>query len=312
MSRREVIVLAPPAPLPPRIPAGVLALRTGPAFRDRGPALVDIDGDGAKDLVALAWRHGQDALPLHVVAFDRKTFAVRWRAGPYPSAWRSSLVRLDITAPSVQVRDGRGTVHVLDLKTGRELSARADEPGGVRETNANEDGCRADGTGVCTTEADPALLPKAAGAFRTPHVYLRDYTTDGDRFTHVSVSGPRGGFIEHAVLWDVGARKPRWNVPLVPAPQVEKRVNVSPNAWTALAHGRVLHLYQPTGGLFRIAGRDVKTGALIFDSPVPGLVDGSLIGAFTAEAEDAFIVANESLVVIDGRTGQVVQRLSRF
>jgi hypothetical protein len=219
------------------------------------------------------------------------------------------MVRLELKGPNVHVRDGRGTIHVLDLKRGSEIAELTN--GAEPQREAIGDRCGPDGTGVCTAETDPAVVTKLQGHFRT-HVYARDFAADGDRFTHVSVSGPRGGFIEHAVLWDAASNKALWNVPLVPPPQNEKRVNVSPNAWTVLAHGRVLHLYQPAAGLFRIAGRDVKTGTLIFDSPVPGLADGSLIGAFTAEAEDAFIVANESVFVIDGRTGQVVQRLARF
>ena len=307
LPRPDVLVVATEAPPRSLVPEGALVLRTGPAFHDRGPALVDSDGDGAKDVLVLAWRHGQDDLPLHAVLFDRKTYAVRWRAGPYPARWRSDTARLDVDGRRVFVDDGVGTRHELDLTTGRELGSVTSQP----EPQPDDDGCGGYGTGVCVTPTAPETqqqLKPFFGAF----TYSHDITAGADRFTQVSVPGPQGTTIERAMVWEPNAKRPSWNVPLVPPPQRVKRSGTTPNAWTALAHGRVLHLYQESGGGYRIAGRDVNSGALAFDSAVPGLGDGALIGAFTAEGEDAFVVANESLFVLDGRTGQIVKRLSRF
>jgi hypothetical protein len=306
--RREVVAQGP-WPSPPEIPAGALTWRPGLIFRERGVSLLDVDGDGARDIVGLAWRHGQDALPLHVVVIDRKTYAVRWRAGPFPAAWRDAAVRLEILSGRIVVSDGAGMSHVLDPRSGEEIATPF-----PAETDWHEESrgpCPADETLPCTTRSPRALEEKLGAIFHTS-VFASDYVGDGDRITVASVSGPRGHAARHALRWDESTKRVLWNVPLVPPPRTDKHVNVSPNEWTAIAHGRFFNLYQPVAGEYRIAGRDAQTGALLYDAAVPPLQDGSVIGAVTAEGDDVLIVANESLIVIDGKTGIVTHRLARF
>lgn len=316
LPHREVIMQGPPQarPSPNAIPAGVLTWRAGPIFHDRGVALLDVDGDGAKDLVGLAWRHGQDARPLHVVVIDRKTYAVKWRAGAYPAAWRDPSVELEVSGAGIVVTDGAGMSHLLDRRTGAELGAPTPSKVALAQrTSPKEDpnGCSADGSYPCTVHTDPALEAKLPALFRT-HAFPIDYVADGDRITVVSISAPRGQAEQHALRWDDEGKKVMWKAVLVPAAAKNTRSSGSPEEWTAVADGRVYHLYQHTSGGFRISARDAKAGAVLYDVEVASLDEGSVVGELTADGDEAFIVANESLFVLDGATGNTKHRFRRF
>jgi hypothetical protein len=81
--------------------------------------------------------------------------------------------------------------------------------------------------------------------------------------------------------------------------------NTTPEGRTALASGRIYHLYPTVRGEQRLAARSLETGVLEYDVAVPWLDYGSAVDAVSAESGEMFIVANQSLFVIEGATGQL-------
>jgi hypothetical protein len=109
---------------PPPTPASV-ALSYGMTWYPQsgiGPSFVDVDGDGTKEIVGLAWQSGNDASPLHVVALARSaTYAPVWRSRAYPSQWQSELTHLAVAGDRIVVTDSRSDVHLIDARDGNEL-----------------------------------------------------------------------------------------------------------------------------------------------------------------------------------------------
>ncbi len=117
----------PPPPQPPYTPPPLgdvvpPAPRIGARwFPQTGvaPTVVDVDGDGAQDFLGLAWSTGGRSV--HAVAIDGSTFAEKWHAGPFSAIWNASRTGLVVAHGRVLVTDEGGSVHVLDLASGRVL-----------------------------------------------------------------------------------------------------------------------------------------------------------------------------------------------
>jgi len=116
---------------------------------DAAPSLLDVDGDGRRDLVVRGVRrdasrgHGAPGRDLYVVAIDGRTLVPRWRAGPFASTEedRGSMLALE-DGPCPEPRDGKAGLarspgscnvvvladsvagfHVLDAATGATLGS---------------------------------------------------------------------------------------------------------------------------------------------------------------------------------------------
>lgn len=125
---RWVTVRAEPVPLvrveygPPRFaPPSPGTLRVAPPpshpFEADGPVLHDVNGDGARDLVARFWFPGAGQTKMYVAALDRKTLAPIWTSGPFESYPED---RGDLVARGADLvfSDGARKLHVLDAATG--------------------------------------------------------------------------------------------------------------------------------------------------------------------------------------------------
>jgi len=102
----------------------------------------------------------------------------------------------------------------------------------------------------------------------------------------------------------------RWVTPLLPK-EMRRRVDMyprtSPNDWTTLARGRVLHVYQVAKAHYRMVSRDVTTGAQQYDVELGDLAQGSFLEWFSADQDDAFLVADGELYVLDAKTGAITR-----
>jgi hypothetical protein len=120
-------------PAPPRVPPPLAATR-GLRWLDQdhwleggGPVFADVDGDGTREILGLAWDRDLATDGLYAVAIDRATLDVRWRAGPYPGVWPPASVDLHhlvAIGDRVVVTDARAGVHVLAAATGKVLLER--------------------------------------------------------------------------------------------------------------------------------------------------------------------------------------------
>lgn len=94
-----------------------LALPAG-MFVKEGPVLLDLNGDGARDLVLRCWHRGLGQTKLFVVALDRKTLAPLWKSDAFPGLPDERGGQLAGQGSSLVLSDGTSTLHVLDASTG--------------------------------------------------------------------------------------------------------------------------------------------------------------------------------------------------
>ena len=129
-ARRAPLVIdlpPPPAPTSSASARGLRWLDQHGWAEGGGPVFADIDGDGKREILGLAWDRDAAADGLYALAIDRATLGVRWRAGPYPGVWpppSTDLHHLVAFGDRVVVTDARGGVHVLAAATGAVLLER--------------------------------------------------------------------------------------------------------------------------------------------------------------------------------------------
>ena len=126
-----VIALPPPPPpaQPPLPPTDGLEWlpRSWYATSFSGPWVTEPAPDGSREIIGLAWDRAREVDGLFVVAFDRATLRVKWRAGSFPGfAAREGAERqhLVVVGERAVLADGHGELHTLDVRTGRETMSR--------------------------------------------------------------------------------------------------------------------------------------------------------------------------------------------
>jgi PQQ-like domain len=129
MARAPVSIELPPPPAKaaPAAPRGLQWLDQHGWAEGGGPVFADIDGDGKREILGLAWDRAIASDGLYAVAIDRASLELRWRAGPYPGVWPPASVDLHhlvAIGDRVVVTDARGGVHVLAAATGKVLLER--------------------------------------------------------------------------------------------------------------------------------------------------------------------------------------------
>jgi hypothetical protein len=281
-----------------------------------GPSFVDLDNDGVREIVSLAWWTNHDQAALYVVAFDRRTHAVRWRSPGHTARCGVDMAsRLFITEDArVVVRDDADMVHRLSSRTGEHMTS----------TLALENHKKPQNTGasdhrlpiVDLTRPDRQALVRAAmrklevggGTVPAMSISLHDLV-DGP--LRVTIASARVNDLESrdmAFGFDEGTGAIFWQMPLT---SPEEKPMVDPpkavNAWTMLSGGKLAHLYQRMDGAYAISVRNARTGALYRDvllNVENGLRvgTGAPIGGVTSDENEVFFYLADSLVVFDLET----------
>lgn len=309
---------------------------------DSHPELVDVDGDGTKEIVSLFWGGAQDR-PLHVGALDRNTLKAKWMAGPYPSQWSGPHTHLAITGSRLVVTDSREAIHVLDLKTGEE-TLTAPLPGGATGTcvpNVNEADVilqtdwnkwkvldaqhgefrelkKAEYT-QCTTKKYDATACSATsvhsrvcieydktahGRSQTPGFQGYGGTTLlGDaRMVQGRVELPNGAPPADALLVLDRTTKAR---------RWEQRalrdgdlLHIGGNVHNTLTESSVITEYQMYGGGYRLFARDVVTGKEKWAVKVSNAAEGSYLGQTFVEGGEIFMFIDHTLHIFELETGK--------
>lgn len=55
-----------------------------------------------------------------------------------------------------------------------------------------------------------------------------------------------------------------------------------------------------------------RRAGVLYDEPIGGVGYGSDLGEFTADGDEAFLVANQSLIVLDASDGRIKKRITEF
>ncbi|MFO0737133.1 MAG: hypothetical protein U0270_14690 [Labilithrix sp.] len=322
-------------PTPEVVPDGALVLATNDA-----PSLLSL-GEKSYAFV-LGFRPGPD--DSCVVAFDRRTWKVAWRSAPL---YAEGIHRGRIAANGTSVAfAGAQDIVALDAATGERRFAEAlgmrpasrvywdpREPDwavaglgprphglvdalnvvtGKKRTQSEETRveCPPDRTRTCTRELDEALAPAVRAALPG---YAHAWTLQDGPSEIVIVGTTVGvgpGALEHALRLE--GNEVAWHAPLAPKRNWKPWPNTVPEGKVALATDRILYSYVMPDGRQRITARDRKTGRLLYDEPIGGVGYGSDLGEFTADGDEAFLVANQSLIVLDASDGRIKKRITEF
>lgn len=127
----DVVTLASAAPVPlvAEPPSGGLSWlpRSPHSTSSSGPFVTEPAADGKREIVGLASRSATEADGVYVVAFDRESLRVKWRAGPYVGGRArdgTEAYHLAVLGERAVITDARGVVHMLDVRTGDERASR--------------------------------------------------------------------------------------------------------------------------------------------------------------------------------------------
>ena len=264
------------------------------------PAVVDVDGDGTKDLVGLFWRVGQDEAPLHAAAIDGNTFDVKWTAGPYPAQWQGTRTHLAVVGTKVLVTDSQDHARVLMLSTGEVVLSELIE-GGLTVACAMDGD---DGHALVQLGRDPKglrIFDMDSGA---------TWVSDAGKLASCNDHRPRladGDLRIEAGTTLVARDKKRelWRGPVA----AEGDVMHYGAAQHDLEDGTLVSLYQIKSGPFRLVARDARTGRETWRALVPRTSHGSYVSAFGVEDPFVLVVVNQTLHVFDARTGVHVRAI---
>lgn len=333
-SAPEPLLEPTPAPVTPPLSYGV-TFYTGSGSR---PQLVDVDGDGRKEIVSLFWGKGEER-PLHVGVLDRDTLAVKWMRGPYPSQWSGAHTHLEIVGSRVVVTDSRETIHVLDLKSGETLQtiplpggARAAcalsgsqtevalqidwekwqvvdvTAGSLRAPKKGEDVSCKSPYQPCDAKTPANSLcidddPLARTRAKTPgfSTYSSSEVLGDTRFVTGQTKAKDGSSSEILLVLDRKTKARRWESPSILEGDT---LHIGGHTNHSLTASSVVSFYQTSLGEFRLVARDTHTGNETWKTKVSGAQEGSYAGNLFIEDGDVFLFVDHGLHIVDLETGR--------
>ncbi len=339
MRGRATEPVSVPAPLVEPLPTVTVPVSYGVTFytgTNSRPQLVDVDGDGKKELVSLFWGKSDD-LPLHVGVLDRETLAVKWMSGPLPSQWSGRHTHMAIVGTRVVVTDSRETVHVFDLSSGKvdrtvpfaggavgacangtskvEVGLAVDwnnwkfldvDSGKVREGKKGETSPCIEQYVACGPKTDPAVRctendPSAQARAKTPGftTYGTSEVLGDARLVPGTVK--RTGKDEEMLLVLDRKKAYRWEAPTI---LDGDSLHLGGRTEVRLTPKSVVTLYQTNRGDFRLASRDVVTGKEVWSRKPSEAKEGSYMGDFFVEDEDIFFFVDHGIHIVDLDTGR--------
>jgi PQQ-like domain len=301
----------------------------------------DVNGDGVEDFVGryrvLDVASGSAAL--YVGAFDGKTLKRLWAAGPYGTLVEGGAsTEIAAAGGRVVVTDFRAKAHVLDLRTGKELSSTAlsdraksiCSPGDARtevwldlvdETHGTIDTATSKWTPAprptwcapldgeaCAGRIAPELGGGPCGVSMSdissfkdllPRMWLRGAPLD----VVIGTKTP-GTPVATALGLDPKTHAVRWRTTLAPDPAVS-----SPMDFTAatLAGGRLVTTYATTTpDTLHLLVIDAATGARQADVSLPNTISADMPGEIVVSGARVYVPHWTWLDVVDLHAGTLV------
>lgn len=266
---------------------------------ERTPILMDVNGDGQKDLVGLAWDPRDDEHALHAVAFDGKTHQMLWHSEGISTQWMSFQTGIRRDGDTLIVTDSRNELRIIDAHTGQVKTltlapapgATVDEPRDAKEQARNGD----------LRAATP--IPRKKGFFPA------EAYPAGDTVATLGwlETGEHVGWL---VGWNRKTKAITYEAPLLrpsdtPAPR-------SGNMHTADADRIYTAFVSADAKQARVVARSLATGELAWTTDVPGTDEGAQFRAMRSEDGQLFVAIDGTLVVLDAAAGREVSRLVAF
>ncbi len=291
-------MLPPPMPATPvaEVPSLHGAQWYTPLLRpDRTPILMDVNADGQKDLVGLAWDPRDDEHALHAVAFDGKTHKMLWHSDGISTQWMSQQTSIRRDGDALIVTDSRNEIRVIDAHTGK-----------VNELTLAPSAKYAD--------AEPPVersdaLRRATPTPKKKGFYPSDAYPVGD--TVATLGWLEGG--EHSgwlVGWNKKTKAITYEVPLLREGDVR-----APRSETVQATDdeRIYTTFVSADTKQgRVVARSLKTGEVVWTTDIPGTDEGAQFRALHSEDGQLFLAVDGTLVVLDAAVGREVSRLVGF
>lgn len=326
------------------LPAAPQRTRLGASWYTQAsslPAMVDVDGDGTKDLVGLFWKTDQDEAPLYAAAIDGKTFALKWSAGPYRSQWASTRTHFAVVGRKMVLTDTRDRVMTLDLATGAEV-AMDEIPGGASDVCAFADGTsRAllrstmpaveQRDRVLDVERDVFLplvgQPTCAARYEScsdvkdgracqqwgalAGAPKEAITSSSLYVTHTLEEGGLAVSIGNPTTSPTGHDEPRAVAFMKGAKTIAWKGSLLidgdeihyGSAQSELRDGNLVTFYQAKSGPFKLVSRSGRSGTQRWAATIPDSAEGSYAAAFGLDGNRVLVVMNHTIHVYDAETG---------
>jgi len=306
------------------------------------PTMVDVDGDGTKDLVGLFWKSNQDETPLYAAAIDGKTFALKWSAGPYRSQWASTRTHFAVVGRKMVLTDTRDRVITLDLATGAEVAI--DEiAGGASDVCALNDGTSRvllrstlpaveQRDRVLDVERD-ALVPVVGHPTCAARYESCSDVTDGRAcqqwgalagapkeavtsssfyVTHTLQEGGLAVSVGNPTTSPTGHDEPRAAAFMKGGKAVYWKGSLLidgdeihyGSAQSELRDGNLVTFYQSKSGPFKLVSRSGLNGTQRWAATIPDSAEGSYAAAFGLDGNRVLVVMNHTVHVYDAETGE--------
>lgn len=264
---------------------------------DRTPILMDVNGDGQKDLVGLAWDPRNDEHALHAVAFDGRTFRMLWHSEGISTQWMSAQTGIRRDGDRLVVTDSRNELRLIDARTGKvkELTLTPDP----RYPNDDE-----------PQRAEHEDLKRATPTSKKKGFYASEAHPSGEMVATIGWADGGADQVEWLVGWNKKTKAIAYEVPLLR--ETDARAPRSSRT-RAVDDVRVYTAFVSADATqARIVARSLATGEVAWTTDLPGTDLGAQFRSLRAEDGQVFLGVDGTLVVLDAALGREMSRLTDF
>ncbi|MCY0997545.1 hypothetical protein OWM54_10395 [Myxococcus sp. MISCRS1] len=312
---------------------------------DNTPTVTDVNGDGTDDIIGTI-RRGTSFDRYSTAAFDGKTLEPLWEvpiegAAPTDLASRERYIRQG----NRLVRREAMAVSLLELATGKVVGrvALSDKPdklcipqgdtSSVWVSVMDQQNILLDTTTATARPASqtpPNCQPPERGRYDcSPAIHRKTHLPCSLALKAPPIPGFRGQYrytahgldvvlgarnpgtrVPMAAVFEKGAKEPLWHGAIADM-DIEQVLETTPEALD-ISEDALFVAYRLRAGGMHLVRRDVRTGAVVWDVPIPRSKDGSLVTSFRKQGDRLYVPHWMWLDVFDAKTGNVIGTLGTW
>jgi outer membrane protein assembly factor BamB len=271
-------------------------------------------------------RASHDGDQLSIVLVDAEKVSFLWRTphlGSYSDGYRSTWFA--VAGEKVVASDHKGTLHLLDLATGKEEKT-------LSVTDKIEGLCAREGTEVFVSLADDRhqIVDAAAGTLRDASAAERKVCKPRSRgaerelpkgVPRIEGFDPRSSHVDGGVAVIGGVKRPGTRLPEAvgfdaatwkqlwrgPVGEVDRaQIRDLSETYDDLAAGRYVAVYGVGQDGWRVAAFDATAGTRLWDTLLQPIFAVDSIDGIVAMKDRVLITRTSSLDVLDAKTGKLV------